>query len=520
MTNPFISIIIPSYNCASYIPKVIKSVLNQTFKDWELIIVDDGSPDDTEVVVNNFIKDNPEKIFYKKIPHSGLPAVARNTGIRMAKGEYIAFLDADDAWYPEKLKKTLEVFKKNPDISLVGTGAHYMHNQSSYPIMLETGQINFRDLLRGNILINSSVVIRRRTIDRVGFLNESDKLRGYEDYEYWLRVSLQAQLWYLAEPLVLYRINPSGLSQELKMAEVQYVSKEMHMLQTILNRPSSLIDSLYLCRSIKYAQKKLMSLSKDAAHQEDFSTPRILKMSSQSIINYYKDHIAAFLLNTKQSTQHQEIEVGKNMLKYHLGCGEVYLEGYINVDYPNSEHTIQSPDKKVDLYSDITKISYPQGKVDEIRLHHVFEHFSYTQALNLLKRWNQALKIGGLLKIETPDFLSCSKKIISPFYSFKTKMKIMRHIFGSQEAAWARHMDGWFENKYRYILQEMGFSMINVKKTAYKDINNITVTAQKLADYSPDEFLIRIKKILQKYLIDNSITEQKLIDVWMKEIEK
>ncbi|HKK53946.1 MAG TPA: glycosyltransferase family A protein [Patescibacteria group bacterium] len=105
INNPKISVIIPTYNRANFLPRAIKSVLNQTFKDFELIIVDDGSTDNTKEVINNYLK-NDDRIKYIYQQNSGGPPKPKNTGIKIAKGEYIAFLDSDDEWFKDKLKKT------------------------------------------------------------------------------------------------------------------------------------------------------------------------------------------------------------------------------------------------------------------------------------------------------------------------------------------------------------------------------------------------------------------------------
>ncbi len=90
------------------------------------------------------------------------------------------------------------------------------------------------------------------------------------------------------------------------------------------------------------------------------------------------------------------------MLKLHLGCGEEYLDGYVNIDYPASEHSVMRV--KADRYADIRTLTYPDNSVDEIRMHHMFEHFERGEALQLLLRWRRWLKPGGILLIETPDF--------------------------------------------------------------------------------------------------------------------
>jgi len=148
-------------------------------------------------------------------------------------------------------------------------------------------------------------------------------------------------------------------------------------------------------------------------------------------------------------------------LKLHLGCGEKYLEGYVNIDYPPEEHTVMSV--KADVYQDIRTLNYKENSVDEVRSHHLFEHFSRAEALELLVRWRGWLKPGGRMLIETPDF---EESIRAYLYANtrKRKMELGRHIFGSQEAGWAYHYDFWDKQKFKFVLGKMGFKKIRVRR--------------------------------------------------------
>lgn len=142
-----VSVIIPTYNRSDLIKETINSVLNQTHKNFELIIVDDGSTDNTKTVIESF-KDNRIKYILQK--HIGLPATGRNNGINIAKGDYIALLDSDDQWLPKKSEKQSEFMEKNPDILLIAsngyifllnkvlTGNHYWRNK----------KVSFRKLIK------------------------------------------------------------------------------------------------------------------------------------------------------------------------------------------------------------------------------------------------------------------------------------------------------------------------------------------------------------------------------------
>jgi len=211
------------------------------------------------------------------------------------------------------------------------------------------------------------------------------------------------------------------------------------------------------------------------------------------------------------------------MTKLHLGCGRKYLEGYVNIDFPDSEHTVQK-DLTADLYADIHGLVYPLDSIDEIRLHHVFEHFSRPVALALLCRWRNWLRPGGVLRIETPDAMACFKQMVSLFTNFSAKQQVMRHLFGSHEAGWAFHADGWYEDKFRITLSKLGYSNIQVVKTKWEMLRNIEVSATKspaklnYIDYktAAEELLtmsaVRMKQE-KEYIVPQS--ERSMIKLWV-----
>src|SRR6185369_2221030 len=114
-------------------------------------------------------------------------------------------------------------------------------------------------------------------------------------------------------------------------------------------------------------------------------------------------------------------------MKLHLGCGQRYLDGYINIDFPSSSHSIQET-SVADLHADILSLHYPEKSVEEIRSHHVFEHFPRPIACALLAGWYLWLKEGGLLRIEVPDFRRTAQRLLNPFLSFKKRAVAERHL--------------------------------------------------------------------------------------------
>lgn len=200
-------------------------------------------------------------------------------------------------------------------------------------------------------------------------------------------------------------------------------------------------------------------------------------------------------------------------IRLHLGCGERYMEGYVNVDFPPETQSLMDT-SKVDLYADLTELSYDPGSVREVRLHHVFEHFDRPTALRLLLDWYDWLAPGGLLVIETPDFERCARAFFMPWRR-KRRGVLLRHMFGSHEAGWAVHQDGWYEAKFRRHLKALGYERLRFARQRWRGTHNITVTAhrgQPELDRAAREGAA--EKLLRESLVDGSESELRLLEIW------
>ena len=222
------------------------------------------------------------------------------------------------------------------------------------------------------------------------------------------------------------------------------------------------------------------------------------------------------------------------LLKLHLGCGGNYLDGYINIDLPEEEQNLMRA--KADIYKDIRDLKYPQNSVDEVRNHHLLEHFTRQEALKLLFQWRRWLKPGGLLVIETPDFERCLELFLRS--DLKTRFKIARHIFGSHESDWAIHRDFWTRGKFKFILTELGFEIIEIKQFN-SVLGKIPKTSpligkipspkikNKLADILPN-ILVKARKLNKeiderkaaKEILSMSLvgSEREILDIWLKQV--
>ncbi len=206
-------------------------------------------------------------------------------------------------------------------------------------------------------------------------------------------------------------------------------------------------------------------------------------------------------------------------LRLHLGCGQKHLEGYINIDYPASEHTVQTK-PAADVFADIIQLAFPLESVDEIRLHHVFEHFDRPTALALLCRWHQWLKVGGRLIIETPDMEAGIRLLQSGQYTYKDKQVVIRHLFGSHEADWAVHKDGWYGEKFQHILSSLKFDNIQIELSSWAMTHNVTVSAHKSDRISPSVLVNSARQILRDSMVDQSQSEERQWKVWCKKLDE
>ncbi|MFX1502247.1 MAG: glycosyltransferase family 2 protein, partial [Promethearchaeota archaeon] len=212
MINKLVSIIIPTYNRGNVIRETITSVLNQTYQNFQIFIIDDGSNDETTNIVQSF---NDKRIKYIFQTHSGLPAKGRNTGLKKIKGEYVAFLDSDDIWFPRKLEIQINLFEKNPNILLIATNGVLFPTKLNMKVipLKKNIKISFKQLLEKNIIINSSVLFKKEVISMVGLLDENINLKYGEDFDYWLRILRfkDKSILIIKNILVKYRENTESL---------------------------------------------------------------------------------------------------------------------------------------------------------------------------------------------------------------------------------------------------------------------------------------------------------------------
>lgn len=233
-----VSTIIPAYNCEDYIKETVESVLAQTYKDIEIIVVDDGSTDRT----GEILKDFGSKVEYIRQSKNTGPSAARNKGIERARGKYIAFLDHDDVWTPNKIEEQIKLLESNKDLALAYSNC-YNVNQSDLAIgtLFDIARPHrgfvFENLLLDNFIPTSSVVVRKEILNEVGGFNERFLIS--QDFDLYLRIAQRYEIDFVNFPLLKHRVysgSTSNRKRKTLLDEAIYITK-FYRDKVALNNP-------------------------------------------------------------------------------------------------------------------------------------------------------------------------------------------------------------------------------------------------------------------------------------------
>jgi len=212
MNEVLVSVVIPAFNSERYIAECIDSVLNQTYQNIEIIIIDDGSTDNTVNIISKY-KSDKIKLFNQK--NSG-PGAARNYGVKQASGMWVAFIDADDIWLPDKILKQLNHCSKH-----VWSHTDLFFHGNTYPKYTKTTELTskhsgfiLKHLLVENSIGTSSVLLNKEIFLEFGGFNTD--LRALQDWDLWLRIAEKYEICYLDEPLVYYRVHSDSTSRNVR----------------------------------------------------------------------------------------------------------------------------------------------------------------------------------------------------------------------------------------------------------------------------------------------------------------
>lgn len=220
---PTVTVITATYNKAGLLRRTLDSVLAQTVAPLEVLVADDGSTDETGAMLRAYAG----RVTHLRLPHHGQPAAPRNAALKVARGEWLAFVDHDDLWAPDKLERQLAL--ATPEVGILCSNASLIdaedrplgRNQHEvHPLAKEPDPV--RALIGGNFVICSSVLARAPLVREVGGFSEDPVLLGVDDYDLWMRCALRTQLRYAHAPLVQYRWGHGNLSlQGPPMAHVE-----------------------------------------------------------------------------------------------------------------------------------------------------------------------------------------------------------------------------------------------------------------------------------------------------------
>ena len=236
-----VSVVIPTHNRADLLPRAIKSVLNQTFKDFEVIVVSDGSTDETDTIMSEIVNSD-ERIKYINYSPGRGGNYARNAGIKAAKGEYVGFLDDDDEWLPEKLEKQMLLFDNKKNTVLVYTGVHiiYVNEKTEYSfIPKQHGDLSHTILLDNCIGSTSTPLVRKTVFEKAGVFDND--LGALQDYDLWIRIAQYGDIEVVSEELINY-YNYRGTKQVSAVTE-KYEQAFAYINNKYKNLFASLTDS-------------------------------------------------------------------------------------------------------------------------------------------------------------------------------------------------------------------------------------------------------------------------------------
>ena len=220
MASPNVTVILSAYNGAAFVKEALSSVAGQTYQDFEVILVDDGSTDNTHEIASEIAKDW-DKLWVIRTEHGGL-ACARNRALSEARGQWIALLDVDDLWLGDKLAKAMAFFETHPDLSVVYHPMNLM-GRNGKPfrgryVRCKSGLVT-ESLFHRNFVYDPSAVFHRRVLDAVGPFDQS--LPVCVGYEFWLRVSTKFEIGFLEEPLAFRRIHDESLAHAHRLCSAR-----------------------------------------------------------------------------------------------------------------------------------------------------------------------------------------------------------------------------------------------------------------------------------------------------------
>lgn len=321
--NPSISVIMPVYNQGDYVGEAIESILNQTYTDFEFIIVNDGSIDNTEDSVLSY---TDERIIYVKNGRNLGNYPARNIGMQMAKGKYIAVMDADDIALPIRLERQFMYMEGHPEISAIGSWFRFSDNLQQYKNPVEDKKIRIA-LLRDNCFTHSSLLIRSEVLRNLNGYKEQFKFAA--DYDLVCQIALDGKVWNLPECLVIYRRHSQQISQKYLQIQQMYANKiriryQLDFIERYGKKEMTCVD-LYDVGNAELG--RLISMYVYARSKED----ELVEKQANKLLDTIVDKIYAGVIENS----------------FHVGCGLLCLLRN-NLVLGDEDESLEDLDRQLD----------------------------------------------------------------------------------------------------------------------------------------------------------------------------
>ncbi|MBE0575119.1 MAG: glycosyltransferase [Desulfuromonadales bacterium] len=293
--HPLVSIVTPVYNAAQYLAAMLESAQAQTWDFYEHLIIDDCSTDNSREIVRHYQQEDSKIKLLSQVANGG-PALARNRGINEANGDFIAFLDADDIWMPEKLEHQMAVFRDHPKIGLVGTNWSVIGANGKYLDEKRDknkrcwGKVGVAEFLLDRIpLVTSSVMVRKKCLEKCGVFNED--YPPCEDFDLWLRIVQQFEVGILEDVLVSYRSHCDGISRNTMKSRISKIKIFENEVLPRIEVLGPRRDEFLLTLQKKYVSLGRMLMTKGLQKDAALYFDKAIKLECQSQIVRMKAHL-------------------------------------------------------------------------------------------------------------------------------------------------------------------------------------------------------------------------------------
>lgn len=513
-----ISVVIATYNRYHFLRHAIFSVRKElTCIPHEIIVIDGGSTDGTLKWLP-FQKDIISIIQNNRGTWKGSHIERRswgyfiNLGFKCAQGKYICMLSDDCLVVPGAIMNGYNLFEQeSASGKKVGAEAFFWRNwpdQKEYWVGITLGN---------KLFVNHGLYLRS-ALEEIGFADETTYKFYHADGDLCLK------LWTNGYECIA---SPDSYIEHYSHADVKTRKKNLE------NQHSDWDNYIHKWKGIyDYSPQGPDWITKDYSDPEHtvryFGLKNYLfslfrKQLSYNLISKVMGNTSSLIRKVLSYavSRNLEREPSRGGKRLHLGCGQRYFKGYINIDFPSTNHPVQ--EKGIaDVEHDLLSLTYQKESIDEIRLHHVFEHFPRPVACALIASWHSWLKQGGILHIEVPDLRKTASSLI--FKKQSHHYKAIRHLFGSHEADWAVHCEGYAPHTLAFLLRSSGFTITKIRKNNWCGTFNFEVICIKSTPLSKEQLEQAASGYLRNFLINTTGSEEKIHEVWLqsyrKQIEK